>query len=214
MIDPDVDPVGAQGVRGVCGGVDWGFSRDAHALTVIAALPERDERGRQRYWIPHLEERFALSYEQWIDRLAEVAGVLSFSVLAAETNGCGSMPSQVLARRLWETLGRDLVEPVATTSKVKEDAFGFIKLLLQQHRLVLPRHPSLLRQLSALEFSITEAGTMRIAVPERAGHDDVAMSLALAVLPLMGAELVPVVYGILDMEDLDPELADWSISLY
>jgi hypothetical protein len=109
-------------------------------------------------------------------------------------------------------LGRDLVEPVATTAKVKEDAFGFIKLLLQQQRLMLPRHPSLLRQLSALEFSMTEGGSMRIAVPERAGHDDVAMSLALAVLPLMSDELVPQELGIVTMEDLDPEIANFRIS--
>ncbi len=35
-------------------------------------------------------------------------------------------------------------------------------------------------QLTALEFETTESGTIRIAVPERAGNDDLAMALFLA----------------------------------
>lgn len=203
-----VDPVEGAGCGVVVGGVDWGMARDAHALTVLAGLPEVDGKGRQRFRVAWLEERFGLSYEAWIDRLVEVAGGFTFSTLSAETNGVGQMPTQVLARRLWEALGRDLVAPVATTARLKEDAFGFIKLLLQQGRLVLPRHPSLLRQLTALEFSMTEGGLLRIAVPERSGHDDVAMSLALAVLPLMDGELVPVVDEVVTGEDLEPDLWD------
>jgi hypothetical protein len=42
-----------------------------------------------------------------------------------------------------------------------------------------------LKQLATLEYSTTEGGAMRIAVPERSGHDDLAMALALAVVPLM-----------------------------
>jgi hypothetical protein len=151
--------------------------------------------------VPWVEERFGTSYETWIDRLVDVAAGFTFQVLSAETNGVGQMPTQVLARRLWEVSNRDVVEPVATTARLKEDAFGFVKLLLQQGRLALPRHPGLLRQLAALEFSMTEAGLLRIAVPERSGHDDMAMSLALAVLPLMAGELVPVVDQVVEVED-------------
>ncbi len=63
---------------------------------------------------------------------------------------------------------------------MKETAFGMLKLWCQQGRLALPRHPALLAQLTALEFETTESGTVRIAVPERAGHDDLAMALCLA----------------------------------
>lgn len=210
--DEPVDPASAQAVRalgGVVGGVDWGMAHDAHALSVVAGHGV-DERSRRRYRVVYVEERFATSYEAWIERLAELAGVFALQVLSAETNGVGQMPTQVLARRLWEGLGRDVVAPVSTTARLKEDAFGFVKLLLQQGRLSLPRHPSLLRQLAALEFSTGEAGTMRIAVPERAGHDDVAMSLALAVLSLMDAELVPAVEQVVTAEELDPGLDDFD----
>jgi hypothetical protein len=37
-----------------------------------------------------------------------------------------------------------------------------------------------LRQLAALEFTTTETGTVRISVPERAGHDDLCSALALS----------------------------------
>jgi hypothetical protein len=199
------DPSEQGRLGAVVGGVDWGMARDAHALTVVAASAARDTKGRVAYWVAFVEERFGTSYEVWIDRLVEHAAAFRFQVLSAETNGVGQMPTQVLARRLWEVSGRDVVTPVSTTARLKEDAFGFIKLLLQQGRLALPRHPSLLRQLAALEYSMTDGGVMRIAVPERAGHDDVAMSLALAVLPLMGSELVPLVEDIYSAEDLWPD---------
>jgi hypothetical protein len=122
------------------------------------------------------------------------------------------MPTQVLARRLWEGTGAaDLVVPVATTAKLKENLFGFAKLLMQQGRLELPRHPSLLRQLGALEFTQGESGVMRIAVPERAGHDDVAMSFALSLQALIDGELVPVPEEVMvTAEDLFPELEDFG----
>jgi hypothetical protein len=49
-----------------------------------------------------------------------------------------------------------------------------------QGRLKLPRYPGLLSQLAALEFE-TGARHDTHSVPERAGHDDLAMSLCLAV---------------------------------
>lgn len=208
LVDPD-DVQATLACGQVVGGVDWGMARDANALTVVGAYAELDGRGRPRFWVPWLEERFGMSYEAWIDRLEVVSRSFQFGVVTAETNGVGQMPSQVLARRLWEAHGVDLVAPVSTTARLKEDLFGFAKLLIQQGRLVLPRHPSLLRQLGALEFSMGESGAMRIAVPERAGHDDVAMSFALALQPLMSGELVPVpAEQVVFAEDFFPELED------
>lgn len=208
----DVGAGEAPGLGFVAGGVDWGMARDAHALSVVAAVDGDgavDGRGRQRYRIAYVEERFGVSYEAWIDRLEELAGCFRFSVLTAETNGVGQMPTQVLARRLWEASGAEVVAPVATTARLKEDLFGFAKLLIQQGRLELPRHPSLLKQLGALEFTQGESGVMRIAVPERAGHDDVAMSFALSLRALIDGELVPPPEEVIvTAEDLFDDLAD------
>jgi hypothetical protein len=215
LVDPDEDPAAAQRVGGVAGGVDWGGRRDAHALTVIAAMPEPDERGRKVFWLPWLEERFGLSFDQWIDRLLAIGAAYDFRALIAEENGVGQMPSQVLARAFYNAGRGGTVEGVATTARLKQDGFGYVRLLLQQGRLRLPRHPSLLKQLAALEYEQLESGLLRIAVPEARGHDDLAMSLCLAVLPLMTGEMEPEAPDvIITMEDLDDELADWSIAPY
>lgn len=200
----------------VSAGVDWGMRRDAHALVVISALPEKDEQGRTRYAVRFVEERYRMTYEAWIERLALLCGPLGFEVvrLVAETNGVGQMPTSVLERRLWDVTGRQVVEPVATTARLKEDAFGFARLLLQQGRLELPKHPALLQQLRGLEFEVSDAGNMRISVPDRVGHDDVAMAFAFALLPLMDHELVPAHDQVVVDDDLDDELADFRIVEY
>jgi hypothetical protein len=69
----------------------------------------------------------------------------------------------------------------------------------------------LLRQLGALEYAIGDGGAMRIAVPERAGHDDVAMSFALALRPLVAGELVPVVNEVVTVQEMFPE-EDWGMT--
>jgi hypothetical protein len=73
------------------------------------------------------------------------------------------------------------VAPVVTDVRRKQSGFGMIKGLLQSKRLVLPRDPELLKQLRGLEFEQLPGGSMRISVPDRVGHDDVAMSFMQAV---------------------------------
>jgi hypothetical protein len=98
LVDPDEDPAAAQRVGGVVGGVDWGGRRDAHALCVIGAWPEPDERGRKVFWLPFLEERFALDFDRWIDRVVSLGAVFDFQALISEENGVGQMPTAVLGR--------------------------------------------------------------------------------------------------------------------
>ena len=75
-----------------------------------------------------------------------------------------------------------------TTTRSKENAYGFVKMLLQEGRLDLPRHPALLKQLGALAFEELPAGGFRISVPSRLGHDDLAAALATAVSVLVGGD--------------------------
>ena len=82
---------------------------------------------------------------------------------------------------------------------------------MQQGRLGLPRSPELLKQLRSLEFEQLQSGGVRLAVPERAGHDDLAMSLALAATAVMGSDVAPEVERIVTSDELDPELEDYSI---
>jgi hypothetical protein len=174
-------PEEADGLVGV-GGIDWAFAQDASAVTIVAVDEFESSTYGDVFFVPWVEEAFAAPYATFIDHLVEVVGPGRYALDAfvGEANGVGAMPCQELARRL----GRRMpVHAVHTTAQSKEDAFGAIKLLLQQQRLILPRHPALLAQLSALEFVQRESGLTSIGVPERRGHDDLAMSLALAMHP-------------------------------
>jgi hypothetical protein len=126
--------------------------------------------------VPYLEEQHGTPYASFIDRVADIDAGYRFVRVTSELNGVGAMPSQVLTERLGSR-----VAGVHTTAESKENGFGCLKLLAQQGRLRLPRHPRLLGQLAALEFETLDSGSMRIAVPERAGHGDLGMGLCLAV---------------------------------
>ena len=152
----------------VWAGVDWGFAKDASALALISM--ERDVR--RVVWA---EEHAGLAYARFVDRVADVGRGYRFMRVASEMNGVGAMPTQELSRRLGSrTVG------VHSTAATKEDGFGRLKVWMQQGQLRLPRYPALLQQLSALEFSERDSGSVHIAVPERAGHDDLVMALCLA----------------------------------
>ena len=158
---------------GAVAGVDWGFSHDASAAVILGCDGES-------YCVLHAEERYKTPYSTFIDRLVELARDYDLEAIHSETNGVGQGPSQQLEQTLRAYRLRTRVVPISTTSRTKEDSYGALKLAMQQHRLVLPRHPALLRQLSALSFEFTDAGSMRISVPQTAGHDDLAMALCLA----------------------------------
>jgi hypothetical protein len=203
-----VPPADGAGLGFVVGGVDWGFATDANTLAVIASRSEPDEHGRTRYWVPFVREEFRLPYADWIDELVGMTATTSFpagftfSALVAEGNGVGAMPSAVLQSRLSELGVGSVVEVVMTDLRLKESAFGWLKLLLQQRRLELPNYPPLLRQLRSLSFERLPAGGVRISVPDRAGHDDLAMALCLAASAVLGNDLPPVSSEVVELDDL------------
>ena len=192
-------PAQARG-REAIAGVDWGFATDANAL-VLLAVDETLTVDRQTdgpvYCVPWVEEAFRTPYATFIDRIVSVADDPSLHgerrlymqappqqgyrlrTIVSEQNGVGEMPTQELTKRLQERGTNAMVLGVHTDARLKENGFGVLKMWAQQGRLALPRHPALLNQLAALEFETTEAGSVRIAVPERAGHDDLVMALCL-----------------------------------
>jgi len=160
------------------GGVDWGVARDANALVVASVLdPEAALDSRWRVFLPWLEAHSGTTWAWWIDRLAIVAGSLRPRVLASERNGVGAMPTETLQDELLRRRIPVNVQPIWTDARRKQAGFGKIKLLLQSDRLVLPRHPALLKELRGLTFEQQAGGTLRIEVPSNLGHDDLAMSL-------------------------------------
>jgi hypothetical protein len=184
VVDYDlVAPVDARG-RVATAGVDWGMVRDSSALVIMAEVGDGDlpvDRPPRSFYIPWLVETVGTTYASFIRTVADACGPDRYRLLrlVSETNGVGQMPTTELGRLVAGRVGR--LVPLATTAATKEDSFGRLRLLVGQGRLVLPRHPRLLGQLTSLEFEERESGGVRISVPERAGHDDLAMALAMAV---------------------------------
>ncbi len=186
-----IPPEKAKGRSAICG-VDWGFAQDANTMVLLAedaALTRKRGTDGPLYVVPYLEENFGLAYSAHIDRVVDAGDTArrglqrrgyQFKAVVSEQNGVGAYPSQELQTRLIDRGAGVHVTGVNTTSRLREDSFGWLKTMLQQRRLVLPRHPSLLKQLLALEYETLESGTVRIAVPERSGHDDLCMGLMLA----------------------------------
>ena len=176
-----IPPERANHLRGVAG-IDWGLLRDSSAIVVLA-----DGAGRlagdwpeHTFFCPWVHEAVATPYRTFVGQVVDVAKGYRLRRIASECNGVGSMPTTELERLLRFHHGK--VVAVTTTATSKEGSFGRLKLLLSQGRLALPRaHPALIAQLSALEYEERDSGTLRIAVPERQGHDDLAMALMLAV---------------------------------
>ena len=122
------------------------------------------------------------------------------------------MPSQVLQARLLELGVGHMVEPVATDLRLKESAYGWLKLLLQQGRLELPNHPPLLKQLRNLSFERLPSGGVRIHVPTHVGHDDLASALCLAASAVMGNDLpAPLPETVVELDDLWDDR--WEIAM-
>lgn len=200
-----IDPARAGGQM-VVGGVDFGMARDANTLVLLGVANDVDLNPQHRdepvYFVAHLEEHFRMPYAVFVDRIVDVAdqelGGFYVRALAAESNGVGAYPSEALQQRAHERRTRMRVVPVHTDSRRKVSMFGTMRGLLQEGRLVLPRHPALLRQLAGLEFEVSDAGNMRISVPESVGHDDLAMALGQAlscVRPSVGYRLPPTEWG-------------------
>lgn len=172
----------------VAGGIDWGFSNDANCVVLIAALADTalnaDKVGVDVpvYYIPWLEAHHRMDYADFVDRLCDIADRYHVHRYVSEVNGVGQMPSQVLSNQMYKRSiatqrQHTHVAKVVTDINRKANGFGRLKVLLQQGRLVLPNHTALLQQLHALEYEQTPLGNLRIAVPEAAGHDDLAMAL-------------------------------------
>jgi hypothetical protein len=169
----------------VAGGIDWGQVRDQNVVVLVGALDDEGLNGDEvpRFFVPWLEGRHRWGFEDFISTLVAIpAGGYDVKVYASETNGIGAWPTDDLRARMLKA-GRagTPVRGVWTDNRRKQSGFGMVKSLLQSGRLVLPRHPGLLSELRALEFEQLPGGSVRIAVPDRSGHDDLAMGLMQAV---------------------------------
>lgn len=171
----------------VVGGLDFGQAVDSHALVTVGVLADGGRNQRELgpepvFWIPHLEVHERMPYHRFTDLVLDACDPtregLRARWLVAERNGVGAPVAESLKMRAWERRMPTTVVPAWTDNRRKESGYGAIRLLLQQGRLVLPRHVELLKQLAGLQLEITPTGATRIHVPEAGGaHDDIVDAL-------------------------------------
>lgn len=167
---------GVQRVLPAVAGVDWGMRRDANAVVLVSPL-----EGRRAVFVPWLAARSGWAWHDFAGHVTELAQAYRLELVASEVNGVGDAATDILREQLRGQRIRCHIAEVWTDMRRKQAGFGKIKALLQRELLVLPRDPELLKQLRSLEFEQTTAGGVRIAVPDRVGHDDLAMALMQAV---------------------------------
>lgn len=183
----------------VLGGIDYGFARDLSALVTIAGLPDlglNDDESRVR---------FVVNYAEWyrpgrIDPGGFVRRVAStarrdkssygpnpgfrYELLTSEENGIGQMPTSELIRAVDRDERDAIVYRLHTSQESKAIAFGRLRALMADGRLILPRVPELLQSLGSLHARITDRGGVSIEVIDSNGtHADLAMALAQATGP-------------------------------
>jgi hypothetical protein len=194
-------------------GVDWGVSFDRSAAVAIGRLPVarlNPERPQRPTFAVAAVEVWPAG-TRLTDVVSDVlASPAPWAVVSPEENGVGAGPSQELLahlrRRAVDAQGQALqhyrdedgetsygwtrevphpaiASPVATTAAKKATAYGWLLSLLEQERLVLPRHPDLLRQLAGLRYEQGERGMTRIESGSAGLADDVADACALATAP-------------------------------
>lgn len=176
-------------------GVDFGVSFDRSAVAVFYRLPiSQLNDGDGGPVLPV----FTVVPHVWPVKtplhqvVAEVAAAADgLRLVIPESSGVGAMPVQELARALRERRGIDRrtrlpreggpqIHPMATTNATKTAGYGLLLGLLERGQLVLPRDPTLLRELAGLRFEQGERGFTRIEADTPAQHDDVADACYLA----------------------------------
>jgi hypothetical protein len=176
------DGAGAPAVMGV----DWGNVRDRHAVVIAGLLSDFGVNARPVLIVAWCETR-QRKYDQQVAEIMDLAGKWSLTIYS-ERVGVGAAPTEQLAQRL----PRTTVIPVFSDQRTKEDAYGRLRLLVEERAIVLPRHEELLRQLAGVCAHPTARG-VRIGARTESLHDDLPDALAIAVwgLPAQLAEVPP-----------------------
>lgn len=111
-------------------------------------------------------------------------------VVALEPLGVGAMPSQEIRRQASALLPRVFTRrdstqwlTVNTTRQLKLAAFGCLLWGLERGQIVLQRDPEVLRQLAGMRLSQSARGGASLDAEVDDVHDDVADTLAFAMLP-------------------------------
>lgn len=87
------------------------------------------------------------------------------------------------------------IEPYQFTEKSRKELLTNLQIVLEQNRIKIPNDKRLIAELKSMQYVLSDRGKLKIQVPEGM-HDDMIMSLALAVWNLPQHPYLPRTQGI------------------
>lgn len=148
-------------------GLDLAKVADYSVLVVLT----RDKRE-----VVHVDRFNKLDWELQITRVKAALDRYNQAEVLVDSTGVGEP--------IYESLRKAglRARPYSFTAKSKSDLVNNLSLLLEKRKLTLPRYelcPTLIDELEAFEYSISEAGTVHTGAPS-GQHDDMVVALSLA----------------------------------
>lgn len=131
--------------------------------------------------IQALQEGHADIEPSWGDGTLPPSG---YQAIAIEENAVGGFGADILESRVG-----DVIRMITTGSKSKQAMYQRLKKDFEEEALALPNYRDLIDELTALQYTYTEHGYLKISHPQ-GGHDDFPDSLCLANSVRHGLDIV------------------------
>lgn len=129
------------------------------------------------------QEKFKVVY---IDRFNEVDWKIQKPRLLLGSEKYSNPPIVTEVNNIGDSIIGDLSNnfvPFKTTNESKKELINNLAILIEQKKILIPNIPTLVAELEAYSYEITKSGAIRYSAPV-GYHDDMVMSLALAVKDL------------------------------
>ncbi len=152
----------------ICIGVDWARYTDYTAVAVVQGHRNQCNLLECAGWT-------ALSWNQQVERVAEIAEKYPAAPLLCDATGVGDPVNEMLRDRL----GGRLVNGFVFTQASKSELIQGLALMIERHSVSMTPHPFLIKELSHYEATLTNVGNVRLGAAS-GYHDDLVTALALA----------------------------------
>lgn len=149
-------------------GLDLAKTEDFTVLVVMT----------RKYEVVYVDRFHRLDWGLQIERVRATLRRYNYASVLVDSTGKGEPVFEALCAKGCNA------EPYSFTSRTKNDLITNLAMLLEQRKVVLPRSdvmPELIDELEEFEYSVTEAGAMRMSAPGNR-HDDCVIALALAAM--------------------------------
>jgi len=182
-------------------GIDWGRYRDYTAVAVL-------QGGRMAAQLVAVQQFNKASWQEMIDRGAEIAKSFPGAMVIADGTGSGDAVCEMLEKTLGRTVA---VHPFTNSSKRK--LIEGLRAGMERRAIAIPPEPELIRQLKHFEVALSTSGN-QLMNAKSGYHDDLVIALALAYSITPADHTAPVLVGtnrsFSDRRKLCFDDLDWS----